>query len=104
MSRGIFITGTDTGVGKSVVAAVLARLLCMRGLNVGVMKPVTSGCIAVGGRLISEDAELLKWAAGCDPADQDTTPYLLREPLAPSMAASREGARHQRTGSGPEVE
>lgn len=91
--KGIFVTGTDTGVGKTVVAATIARLLRESGIDVGVMKPVTSGCIAAGGRLVSEDAELLKWAAGCDPADQDVTPYLLREPLAPSMAASREGVR-----------
>ena len=66
MSRGIFITGTDTGVGKSVVAASLARALRLRGVNVGVMKPVTSGCIDRNGELVSEDAELLAWAAGVD--------------------------------------
>ncbi|KAF0218540.1 MAG: dethiobiotin [Geobacteraceae bacterium] len=92
-TRGIFITGTDTGVGKTVVAATIARLLHRNGINVGVMKPVTSGCMEEGGKLLSEDAELLKWAAGCDPAAQDATPYLLKEPLAPSVAASRQGVR-----------
>lgn len=91
--KGIFVTGTDTGVGKTVVSAVIARLLHQKGVNVGVMKPVTSGCIEEGGRLVSEDAELLRWAAGCDPTDGDATPYLLREPLAPSVAASRENIR-----------
>ena len=90
MSKGIFITGTDTGVGKTVVAAVLARLLRMRGLSVGVMKPVTSGCRAENGRLVSDDALLLCQAAGVECSD-DVTPYLLREPVAPAEAARQEG-------------
>jgi dethiobiotin synthetase len=89
--RGIFITGTDTGVGKTVVTAALARLLYLRGIRVGVMKPVTSGCREVGGRLVSEDAELLAWAAGSHHASTDVAPYLLREPLAPSVAAAHDG-------------
>lgn len=92
MSRGIFVTGTDTGVGKTVVAAALARLLKMRGLNVGVMKPVTSGCREEEGRLVSDDALLLTQAAGV-PCPEDVAPYLLREPLAPAEAAKRDGIR-----------
>src|SRR5450631_833440 len=90
MSNGIFITGTDTGVGKTVVASVLARLLRMRGINVGVMKPVTSGCREEDGRLVSDDALLLCQAAGVDCSD-DVTPYLLREPVAPAEAARQDG-------------
>ncbi|WP_243371324.1 dethiobiotin synthase [Geotalea sp. SG265] len=93
LNKGIFITGTDTGVGKTIVSAVIARLLSNRGLSVGVMKPVTSGCIQVGSNLISEDAELLKWAVHARESDPDVTPYLLREPLAPSMAAERDKVR-----------
>ena len=85
--KGIFITGTDTGVGKTVVAATLARLLRLRGVNVGVCKPVTSGCPELNGVLVSEDGELLRWAAGSAAPMADTCPYLLREPLAPSVAA-----------------
>jgi dethiobiotin synthetase len=92
-AKGIFITGTDTGVGKTVVAATLARLLKTRGVNVGVMKPVTSGCLELEGRLVSDDAELLAWGAGLSVVEQDNAPYLLRAPLAPSEAASREGVR-----------
>ena len=92
MSRGIFITGTDTGVGKTIVAASLARLLKMRGLNVGVMKPVTSGCREEDGRLISDDALLLCQAAGVTYCD-DVAPYLLREPVAPAEAAKLDGTR-----------
>ncbi|MCM2359367.1 MAG: dethiobiotin synthase [Geobacteraceae bacterium] len=91
-ATGIFITGTDTGVGKTIAAAAIARLLKERGVNVGVMKPVTSGCIEVDGRLVSEDAELLLWGAGCD-RTEDVAPYLLRAAIAPSVAASMEGMR-----------
>lgn len=91
-SRGIFVTGTDTGVGKTIVAAALARLLRERGVNVGVLKPVTSGCIEKEDGLHSEDAELLAWAAGV-PLDADSSPYCLRTPIAPSVAAAREGVR-----------
>jgi len=89
---GIFITGTDTGVGKTIVSAALARLLRDRGVNVGVMKPVTSGCREADGRLVSEDAELLAWAAGVN-LDDECAPYCLRAPIAPSVAATREGVR-----------
>lgn len=92
MSRGIFITGTDTGVGKTIVAATLARLLRLKGINVGVMKPVTSGCREEQGRLVSDDALLLSCAAGV-PCDDDVAPYLLREPLAPAEAARLDGVR-----------
>ena len=83
-NRGIFVTGTDTGVGKTLAAAAIARLLLNRGINVGVMKPVTSGCGDRDGKRISEDAELLAWSAGCDPADPDISPYCLAAPVAPS--------------------
>ncbi|CAG0970424.1 dethiobiotin synthetase [Geobacteraceae bacterium] len=92
MNRAIFVAGTDTGVGKTVVTAVLALLLRERGVNVGVIKPVTSGCVERGGTLVSEDAELLAWAAGV-PLDADCAPYCLRTPIAPSVAAARENVR-----------
>jgi dethiobiotin synthetase len=90
--RGIFITGTDTGVGKTIVAATLARLLRMNGVKVGVMKPVTSGCPEVSGSLVSDDALLLCQAAGI-PCSDDVAPYVLREALAPSEAARLDGVR-----------
>jgi dethiobiotin synthetase len=93
MAKGIFITGTDTGVGKTVAAAAIASLLKQRGINVGVMKPVTSGCRDIDGRLVSEDAELLAWGAGISEVTQEIAPYLLRKPLAPSEAASSDGVR-----------
>ena len=92
MTKGIFITGTDTGVGKTVFSATLARLLRDKGVNVGVMKPVTSGCSEIEGHLVSDDAELLAWSAGIQ-VTQDVAPYLLREPIAPSAAAEIERVR-----------
>src|SRR4051812_25607956 len=94
MARGIFVTGTDTGIGKSVVSTVIARLLAESGLRVGVMKPVTSGCATRNGELVSDDAELLAWGAGIDPAENpEIAPYRLTAPLAPSVAAEMEGVR-----------
>jgi len=92
MKHGLFITATDTGVGKTIVAATLARVMRLRGVNVGVMKPVTSGCKEQNGELISEDAELLAWAAGIDCTD-DVAPYCLRQPLAPVEAAELDGIK-----------
>lgn len=89
--KGLFITGTDTGVGKTIAAAALARLLHNRGVNVGVMKPVTSGCREENGCLVSQDAELLAWGTGLEVVNDDIAPYLLREPIAPSEAAERGG-------------
>jgi dethiobiotin synthetase len=90
VSRGIFVTGTDTGVGKTIVSATLARLLRMNGINVGVMKPVTSGCRLESGQLVSDDALLLCQAAGIT-YSEDVAPYRFREALAPAEAAKVDG-------------
>lgn len=88
--KGIFITGTDTGVGKTIVAATLARLLKMHGCNVGVMKPVTSGCHEVNGQLVSDDAILLAQSASI-PMNKYIAPYCFSEAVAPSEAARNQG-------------
>lgn len=90
--RGIFVTGTDTGVGKTIVAATLARLLRINGVRVGVMKPVTSGCREEAGILVSDDALLLCQAAGIE-VSSAVAPYLLVEALAPADAAKIDGVR-----------
>ena len=64
MSRGLFITGTGTGVGKTYVGALIARALRDAGKRVGVYKPVASGCEMRGGKLVSPDAVALWEAAG----------------------------------------
>ena len=60
---GLFITGTDTGVGKTYVGALMARQLTAAGHRVGVYKPAASGCIEEVGAVISTDAKLLWQAA-----------------------------------------
>lgn len=86
--KGIFITGTDTGVGKTVVAAALARFLSERGLTVGVMKPAESG--VTDPSRPGPDAALLQWASGCTADANEIAPYRLRAPLSPSQAAKKE--------------
>src|SRR3970282_2223367 len=65
MGSGLFITGTDTGVGKTLVACGFARLFKFLGYKVGVMKPTESGCEEKGGKLFPRDASYLKEASGC---------------------------------------
>jgi len=83
MAPSLFITGTDTEVGKTFVTAGLARALRRRGVDVGVMKPVATG--ARNG--LSEDAVHLKEASGVHDALQFINPICLELPLAPSVAS-----------------
>ena len=82
----LFVTGTDTGVGKTFVACALATLLRARGRRVGVMKPIETGV-----EIEPEDAIRLRRAAGDATPLDDVCPYRLRAPLAPAVAASLEG-------------
>lgn len=86
---GLFVTGTDTGVGKTLVSASLAYLLTRKGVRIGVAKPFESG--VPDPTDLGEDGRLLRWAAGCRDTVDRITPYRLREPLAPALAARREG-------------
>lgn len=88
---GIFITGTDTDVGKTTVAAGLAGALKNRGYSVGVMKPVQSGAGIRNGRLYSQDAEMMRKAAGSEDEENLVCPVLLKEARAPGVAAEMEG-------------
>lgn len=85
----LFVTGTDTGVGKSLISAAIARFYSRRGLKVGVMKPCETGVADI--LQPGEDARLLRWAAGSSDDDREIAPYRLQEPLAPSLAANRAG-------------
>jgi len=85
LQKGIFVVGTDTGVGKTVVSAGLSLVLRERGIKVGVMKPVATGCTGANRRLISQDAVFLFEAAQNEyPAL--TSPVRFRNPVAPSVA------------------
>lgn len=89
MNRGLFITGTDTGVGKTIVTAAIAVRLREQGVDLGVMKPVSSGCVRRREGLVSEDAEFLAKAADVPGPLEDISPIRLAEPLAPTVAAAR---------------
>lgn len=90
MSKAFFITGTDTGIGKTFFAASLASSLKNKGLSVGVFKPVESGCKFSRGEPVPEDATLLKRASGCELELDKICPYPLRQPIVPSLAAQTE--------------
>ncbi len=81
--KGIFVTGTDTEIGKTVIAGGLAAKLKQTGANVGVMKPISTGDMT--------DAEYLKHAAQVDDPLDMINPVSLCHPLAPSVSANIEG-------------
>lgn len=89
MTRGIFITGTDTGVGKTVIAAALAWQLKRQGVHVGVMKPIETGTST--SRLTQSDAARLQAVVECDDALGAVCPFQFPLPLAPLAAAQAEG-------------
>jgi dethiobiotin synthetase len=88
-ARGLFVTGTDTGVGKTLVACALARGLVGLGLDVGVMKPVETGVGAAG----PADARALREAAGSSDPLSEICPEPLALAAAPAVAARHEGRR-----------
>ena len=88
---GIFITGTDTNIGKTVIAAGLAGALKNKGYSVGVMKAVQSGAGIRNGKLYSPDAELMMQVIETKDEIELTCPYLLKEAMAPGVAAEIEG-------------
>ncbi|MBI4839107.1 MAG: dethiobiotin synthase [Nitrospirae bacterium] len=90
MHKGIFITGTDTGVGKTYTAAGLLNALKKMGINACPMKPVETGCNIQKGKLIPQDAVTLINASGISEPLDVINPYRLRPPLAPSVAAEME--------------
>lgn len=89
-SPGYFVTGTDTGVGKTHVCCLLIEALKQKGLRVAAMKPVAAGVEADG---INDDVRRLM-AASNVPADlRDVNPYSFAPPIAPHLAAKRAGVR-----------
>jgi dethiobiotin synthetase len=89
--RAILITGTDTGVGKTLVGCGLAAALTAQGKIVGVLKPAETGCAVRDGALYPEDAaRLAAFARASLPLDQ-VCPYRFAPPVAPSVAAELAG-------------
>jgi dethiobiotin synthetase len=91
MTRGVFVTGTDTGIGKSVAAATLLTVLNRAGRRAVGMKPVASGCRTTADGLRNEDAELLIAHSAGAPDYALVNPFALAEPVAPHLAAHDAG-------------
>ena len=87
--RGVFITATDTGVGKTLVTSALVVHLTQRGVDVGVMKPVETG-VSPSTKAQSDGARLQRAAGNHDPS-AEVCPYVFRLPVAPHSAARAEG-------------
>src|ERR1700754_4391932 len=88
--RGLFVTGTDTGVGKSIVAAAICAALAARGERVAAFKPVVTGLAEPEGDF-PPDHELLAEAAGAGQSAADVAPYRYGPPLSPHYAAELPG-------------
>ena len=89
--RGIFITGTDTDVGKTWVAAGLTAAMRQQGVKAVYFKPIQSGCPEADGHLVPTDADFARRLAGLTEPLNVLTPIALRLPLAPGVAAAQAG-------------
>lgn len=87
MAIGIFVTGTDTGVGKTVVTGGLTGVLRKNGIKAAALKPVQTGGIESEGGLLSEDALFYRAAAGLPYSSRELNPCCLGPPLSPNVAA-----------------
>ncbi|MCB4365010.1 dethiobiotin synthase [Hydrogenophaga taeniospiralis] len=90
---GCFVTGTDTGVGKTLVSAALLHTLARRHRRVVGMKPVAAGLVQQGGAWVAEDALALRAASTVAVPPELDCPVALPEPLSPHLAAARAGRR-----------
>ena len=89
--HGIFVTGTDTGVGKTRVATALLRAFARRGLRAVGMKPVAAGCERIDGALVSEDVAALAAASNVTLPVDLINPYRFQPAIAPHLAAELAG-------------
>ena len=91
MTDTFYITGTDTGAGKSIASAALLHAYAAHGIRAAGMKPVASGCESTPHGLRNGDALLLQAAAGVDAAYDVVNPYAFAPPVAPEFAAREVG-------------
>jgi dethiobiotin synthetase len=91
MKQAYFVTGTDTGIGKTTVSCLLLRAYAAQGLKVIGMKPVASGCERHGNVLVSEDVAQLQAAGNAEAPLRLINPYAFEQPLAPHIAAKQAG-------------
>ncbi|MGX5673118.1 dethiobiotin synthase [Thermomonas fusca] len=87
----IYVTGTDTGIGKTLASCALLHALRAHGLRAAGMKPVASGCERIDGQWRNEDALALQAAGAPGLAYADINPFALEHPLAPELAARDAG-------------
>lgn len=88
---GVFVAGTDTGVGKTLAASALLHAWRRRHARVVGMKPVAAGALRIGDRWTCEDAEALRAASSIEVPPELDNPVLLPEPMSPHLAAARAG-------------
>ena len=86
-----FVTGTDTEIGKTLIAAALLELARERGLRCAALKPVAAGCTVVNGELVNDDALQLIAASGTDLDYRTVNPIALEPAIAPHIAAAQAG-------------
>jgi len=91
ITRGCFVTGTDTEVGKTRVSAAMLYLLGQAGEFTAGYKPVAAGLIEIGGRLVNEDVQALRAASSVNLTDAQVSPCQLHAACAPHIAAALEG-------------
>ena len=91
MKRNIFITGTDTEVGKTYVSSLILRFLNNQGLRTIGLKPIAAGACEVDGELKNEDAVALQTVASIKLPYDEVNPFCFKEAIAPHLAASHEG-------------
>ncbi len=85
--QGVFITGTNTEVGKTFVAVKIAKQLTQKNIKVIPRKPIESGCVRQGNEIIPQDAAALKQAANYQGALSEVCPYRFEPPISPVRAA-----------------
>lgn len=91
MTKGIFIIGTDTEIGKTVVSAGLMHLLLCNKHKAAYFKPVASGEVFLNGAYQSADSSFIKTVSGFAENQQNITPYSFKDAVAPHFAARQEG-------------
>ena len=91
MSKGFFITGTDTGIGKTTVTLALLRALKQQGYTVAGMKPVSAGCRKTPQGLRNDDAEQLQRESSIEIPYDTINPFAYDPPIAPHIAAAQSG-------------
>jgi len=92
-THGFFVTGSDTGVGKTLVACSLLRAFAARGLRSVGMKPVASGAVPSGNGLVHDDVERLIAAGNVTAPRERVNPYCFAPPIAPHIAAAEAGMK-----------